>query len=214
MFKRGWEYVVTVFRVYKTHVSGWLLAIVAIGLTIAAAVVQGDQSTAASVVKWAAWLTGGAAIWLVFVAQYDAWRQEREAKQTALDELSKDANMHGTIYVWPAPSYPRPEGRIQFKCDCANLGRKSCQITKIFFDIDVDKRTGFRFEFPFFEPRVKVVEHERQYQESGTLFIANTTPDSIIHSVISAGLIDSVGKEYKANIRTVAGPAFSSKEAL
>jgi hypothetical protein len=77
MVRRVWEYIVTVWRVYKTHVSGWLLAIVAIGLNIAAAYFLTDPSASAEVVKWSAKLTAVGAIYLVFVAQYDAWRQER-----------------------------------------------------------------------------------------------------------------------------------------
>jgi hypothetical protein len=214
MFKRGWKYVVTVFRVYKTHVSGWLLAIVAIGLTIASAAVQNDPSRAAMVVRWAAWLTSGAAIWLVFVAQYDAWKQERDAKQVALDELDQEADMRGTIYIWPGQGGVRPEARIQFKCDCANYGRKTCQITKIFFDVDTEDRGLFRFELPLSVPSVKVVEHGIQYQESGHVYVPNTTVASFASATVDAGLIDSLGTQYKSGIKTVKKVPFSLTEVL
>lgn len=78
-----WEYFATVFRLWKMHVSGWILALVAIGLTIAAATVADDASRSAKVVKLSAWLSGSAAIWVMFVAQYDAWKEEREARTKA-----------------------------------------------------------------------------------------------------------------------------------
>jgi len=70
-----------VAQFYKGHVSGWLLAIVAIGLDIAAAYFVDDPSKSAKVIRWSAWLTSAAAIWLVFVAQYDAWKDEFEKRE-------------------------------------------------------------------------------------------------------------------------------------
>lgn len=60
------------------HVSGWMLAVTAIGLQVAAAWVSDDPSRSAIVVKWSAWITTAAAVWVIFVAQYDAWREERK----------------------------------------------------------------------------------------------------------------------------------------
>ncbi len=83
MFKRASEYAATVWRAYKAHVAGWLLAIVAIGLNIAAAFFIDDPSKSAVVVRWSATLTGAGAIWLMLVAQYDVWRKERLRAETA-----------------------------------------------------------------------------------------------------------------------------------
>jgi hypothetical protein len=79
----AWEYVVTVFRLWKMHVSGWILAVIAIGLSIAAAIVAKDATNSAMVVKLAAWLSGAAAIWVIFVAQYDAFSEERKKREVA-----------------------------------------------------------------------------------------------------------------------------------
>lgn len=73
---------------YKGHVSGWMLAIAAIGLQIAAAWVSNDPARSASVVRWSAWLTTGAAVYAIFVAQYDAWRAERKKFES---ELAKNS---------------------------------------------------------------------------------------------------------------------------
>jgi hypothetical protein len=103
------EYVMSVVRFYKGHISGWLLAIVAIGLNIAAAHFVDDPSRSAMVVRWAARLTTAGAIWLVFVAQYDAWKKERTAREEALQELKRRLTPKAIIRnltprVWPAGS--------------------------------------------------------------------------------------------------------------
>jgi len=76
------EYVVKVLRLWKQHVSGWVLAIIAIALAIAAAYVSNDPSASAMVVKISALITVAAALWmLVIVAPYDAWKDEREKRE-------------------------------------------------------------------------------------------------------------------------------------
>ena len=88
MFNRGWEYVVAVFGVYKTKVSGWVFAIFAIGLTITTAFVVNNPSKYVMLIRWAAILTSAAAIWMVFVAEYDAWRVERNRAKGAEKQLA------------------------------------------------------------------------------------------------------------------------------
>jgi hypothetical protein len=75
---RVWEFVVTWAKWYKGHVSRWLLAIVAIGLNMAAAYFIDDPAKSAVVVRWSARVTLAAAIWVSFLAQYDAWKEQRE----------------------------------------------------------------------------------------------------------------------------------------
>jgi len=88
MFNRGWEYVVAVFGVYKTKVSGWVFAIFAIGLTITTAFVVNNPSKYVMLIRWAAILTSAAAIWMVFIAEYDAWRVERNRAKGAEKQLA------------------------------------------------------------------------------------------------------------------------------
>lgn len=78
MLKRAWEYLITVFGFWKKHVSGWLLAVIAISLSLAAAYYSGNQGSSEKVLQWSAKLSVAAAIWVVFVAQYDAWREQHE----------------------------------------------------------------------------------------------------------------------------------------
>jgi hypothetical protein len=105
------QYIQAVLRFWKTHVSGWILAIIAIGLYIAAAYFSGIPSVSAQIIKWSAWLTSGAAFFMVFVAQYDAWKEERTAKQKAQDEL--DVSAHPVIVVeWGDAETPFQKGFV------------------------------------------------------------------------------------------------------
>jgi hypothetical protein len=84
--QRFWEYVVTVARWYKGHISGWLLAVIAIALNIAAAIYADDPSKAADIIRWSARITIAAAVYVFLVAQYDAWKEQRDK----IEELRSD----------------------------------------------------------------------------------------------------------------------------
>jgi hypothetical protein len=97
------EYVATVAKWYKGHISGWLLSAVAIGLCIATAYFADDPTKSARVVKWSAIITTAAAAWMFVVAQYDAWKEEREARLKAEDRLKPKAIIRNlTPRIWPA----------------------------------------------------------------------------------------------------------------
>src|ERR1019366_3034250 len=107
MFRRPREYMVRVAKLYKGHVSGWLLAVIAIAVCIAAALFVDDPSKSAMVVRSAAGLTVAAGAWLLLVAEYDAWRMECDAKVHAQEELARRLAPKAIIQnlasrVWPA----------------------------------------------------------------------------------------------------------------
>lgn len=88
MLKRAWEYVVSVAKFYKSHISGWMLAILAVGLQIASAKYANDPAKSVLVVRYSAWVSTAAAVWALFVAQYDAWRGERTRAENAEKRLT------------------------------------------------------------------------------------------------------------------------------
>jgi hypothetical protein len=73
------EYLVTVFKLWGYHISGPVLAVVSIGLSIAAVHYANDPGSAAWFLRRAAQLTVSATVLLIFVAQYDAWSKERDS---------------------------------------------------------------------------------------------------------------------------------------
>lgn len=71
----------TVFRLFAGHISGWVFAVISIVSIVASAVLQSrgaDPKALALVLIWTAGLSAGA-VGVVFVmAQYGAWKIERE----------------------------------------------------------------------------------------------------------------------------------------
>ncbi|MGA7765841.1 MAG: hypothetical protein WCA27_06410 [Candidatus Sulfotelmatobacter sp.] len=82
-------------RLWGNHIAGPVLAVIAIFFVIASAAIGGDATLAAKMVKWSAWLTGIATVLLMFVAQYDAWREtDRELDR---EKAKNEAQPHMDI---------------------------------------------------------------------------------------------------------------------
>lgn len=69
------EYLTMTAKLWGKHISGPIMALIAIASVIAAAFLRNDATFAAKVVVWTAWLTALATILLLFRAQYDAWAE-------------------------------------------------------------------------------------------------------------------------------------------
>ena len=218
MFGRAWEYVVAVLKWYKGHISGWMLAIVAIGLDIAAAFFATDPSKSVLVIRVSAALTTLAAIWAFQVAQYDAWRDERTARRKADAELNADADIKGTIwfvltgvnpYENPQPTIPtlRPVpqpgpskvgSEIYISCDeCANHGTKPCQISELRLYLSSPEVQGEPFKYRVNLNAEATEPRRRVLNVSGKFPIPDVTTAQLEASAINVYLADSVGKEYR-----------------
>ncbi len=79
-------------------------------------------------------VTGSACLGMIFffVASYKAWKRQYDAREKAETELNAEADIHGTISVFPMEVIgSRPQ--LGFVCDCVNRGRKPCEISRIKF---------------------------------------------------------------------------------
>jgi hypothetical protein len=73
------EYFLVAGKLWCEEISGPILAVVSIVLILAYAHYSDNANATAKLVKYSAWLTGTISILLIFVAQYKAWRDERNA---------------------------------------------------------------------------------------------------------------------------------------
>lgn len=89
-----------IIRLWGNHIAGPILAVIAIGLGIAAAFYTNDPTASAKIVKWSAGLTGFAAVFMIFIAQYDAWRETQI-------ELESEQQKNTGSYI---------TGNVQFGC--------------------------------------------------------------------------------------------------
>ena len=121
--RRSVEYLTMVGRLWGNHISGPILALVAIIAVFVNALYANDATTTATVAKYIAWITGGISGFLVFVAQYQTWDKERdkyEAEARKLEEIEKaKPNMRlkepGGVYVEPVFqrfTHKSPDGKL------------------------------------------------------------------------------------------------------
>jgi hypothetical protein len=90
------EYIMTVLRLWGNHISGPVLAIVSIVSAFAYAYYADKPTAMTATTKYVALATGVASIVLMFVAQYEAWKVERDALEA--EELSHEgSNIRGDI---------------------------------------------------------------------------------------------------------------------
>jgi hypothetical protein len=73
------EYLAVVARLWGKQISGPVLAVVSLVLTFLYAHYADNAEVGTKLVRYSAWVTGAVSLFLIFVAQYEAWKSEREA---------------------------------------------------------------------------------------------------------------------------------------
>ena len=86
-----------VSKIWAKAIAGPALALVSIILLLGQQVIFNVPNSRFSII--AGWITLGVAILLIFQAQYEAWKMQREARIKAEIELNAEADMQGTILV-------------------------------------------------------------------------------------------------------------------
>jgi len=81
-----------VAKLWGNHISGPILALIAIAAVIVNARYANDATTTATGAKYIAWITGGVSAFLVLVAQFQVWSEEREKYETEAKRLEKIEN--------------------------------------------------------------------------------------------------------------------------
>jgi|HubBroStandDraft_3_1064219.scaffolds.fasta_scaffold24290_4 hypothetical protein len=84
-------------KLWGGHIAGPVISLIAIGSVIGAAFFRNDPSRTAMIVVWTAWSTSIAAVFLVFVAQYGAWKKTDQSLAT--EKAKNEAAPHMDITV-------------------------------------------------------------------------------------------------------------------
>ena len=117
------EYLTMTIKLWGGHIAGPVISLIAIVSVITAAFVRNNPSRAAMIVVGTAWLTSAAAIFLMFVAQYDAWKKINQS--LAIEKSKNEAAPHMVYYcskcsfIW---AFGRRTDRPLFSCSFG-LGR-------------------------------------------------------------------------------------------
>jgi hypothetical protein len=198
MFSLPWKYAVTAAKSWGRAISGPVLGVVGIGL-LGLQQAMKDAPTAALWLNRGGWITLATAGVMILVAQYEVWKEEYEAKLKAQTELNSEANIQGTVDVFPIDN---PYG-LGFQCNCANHGRKPCQISRIVFRARLNDGQEIHRNIRLWDPAVKTVAYGERFGESGSIRISEeeATRVALRRAEITVYLVDSLGIEYH-NIRT------------
>ena len=197
LFKRWWG----------KHVSGPIIGIVAILMPFVARFCS--QATAKELLDAGGIISAVICAFLIIVAQYEVWKEKRDALIVACAALDAEADMQGTIFIYPQDSMGRPDGKLGFTIDCANHGRKPCEISKIVFVIQRGTGEQDKRVFPLYSPAVHTVGHGEQFRLEGGLFFSGIEARELHQANIQACLMDSLANEYWRNTKTVAKVPFS-----
>jgi hypothetical protein len=92
MFKTVREYIVMVSKIWAKAIAGPALALVSIILLLGQQVIFNVPNSRFSII--AGWITLGVAILLIFQAQYEAWKMQREARIKAEIEKRTKEGRH------------------------------------------------------------------------------------------------------------------------
>lgn len=84
------EYFVRSSKSWGRAISGPVFAVAAIVLAILAAYFSGNASMGVKIVRWSAWVLGGLAILMLFVAQYNVWREDHSKLTSVQLDLQKE----------------------------------------------------------------------------------------------------------------------------
>jgi len=154
------------------------------------------------VLQWGGWSLIGIAGVMGFAAQYELWSQEHEARCKAEDELNAEADIRGIVWAKPLPGNPnadqsKPASNLRLDCQCANHGRKSCEISFIRLVIANPAKPDFKPDTcPLQSP--ETVNPGKSFRYAGTFYISGLTPDELAASTITVVLVDSLGTEYRS----------------
>ncbi len=85
------------------HISGPILGLISIGFAIAFGHYANDASASTALLKYAAYLTGGVSALLIFPAQYNVWKAER-------DQLDKEKEKNTRPDIKGSVTYLNFEG--------------------------------------------------------------------------------------------------------
>lgn len=211
-----------VFHHWKDHISGWKLAAIGIVVSVVAAIfVRNAVASTVIVIASALVVVGAAVLFMLVNAQYDAWKDERQKleeervkRQEAEAKLDASADIRGTIWVSASPrpmlmsvavhQPPIPAVLLIFRFDCANHGRKACQISKVHLSATLDgKQLLTMGELEQLPPdKMKTIRHGEGFVESYPCTVAEIPIADLPRVVLDAYLVDSLGVHYP-NIKTV-----------
>src|SRR5579863_6585809 len=205
MHSRPKEYLLKVSRLFGEHISGWILAVVAIVLSIASAFYMNDPTMTAKLVKASAAITGIVTVLLVFRAQYDAWRDSQEKCEA---EMARNVmpDLRGTfsdvsIRQFPYADQTKSGAWIDFKIYVCNQSNAETTIREMAVTASTLSGQLYRFTSNAEFHPMSLFWKDVLSRGIGQRFVAHAGLEGIGFNMIdpatvTVSLIDGFGREH------------------
>ena len=193
------RYIQLVASSWGKSVSGPFFAVLTFGLLIWQLIVK-DPATAPNVVVWGYWLTLGAAIFFILIAQFKVWRAEHKALVEAEDKLNAAADMRGPIWIQlsavnPNADQTKPASALGYTFDCSNHGKVPCELNKVIVKLVPPDGRGFNLIQDLHIPQV--IEPGRAFKYQATCAVQGVSVEDLRKTKITVYAVDSLGTEYQ-----------------
>ena len=164
MWKSILEYVVSSAVQWGRHVAGPAMAVVSLSSLAFIYFFDPDAIVTKQISKYSLIV----AVLMLPVAQFSVWKRERDARRIAEDLLNAKANLCGTVMI---QLQENPRG-LGFRFDCANRGRKECQVNRLIMQVRLESGSVLQRNFLVHEPGAKVIPPDHRYSESGSFMFS------------------------------------------
>jgi hypothetical protein len=137
-----------------------------------------------------------------------------DARKAEVD-VNARADMRGTIWFTllqynPLQDQNKDGSGLRFRCQCANHGVKSCEISRVVLVLSgKDFKDGYRLEKSLPLPSVRTVNPGEQFTCSDAVTMRGVKLSQVDRSEVTIHLMDSLGTEYPGTVvKKVWGPEF------
>jgi len=205
-FGRKLEYVVKASKCWGASISGTIFGLISLASFVFLAIgVDSQKLTRTATIT--AVTSSAIACLLFFVAQYKVWEEERVARQKAEEELNAKADIQGTITIHQTtPQFFHADGidkpatpvaSFVFTADCANFGRKTCQLSKLVVNSKFHGKE-LRREILTLEGTIQPTAHGERFSRVFQFSFPNVPSDQADFFKMEVHLMDSLGVEYRS----------------
>jgi hypothetical protein len=206
MASRRSEYVSVVVKNLGRHVSGWPIAVISLSSLVLTALLlhfRSNPDAINSTLIWTAVVSVAAVLVLGSVAQYDAWKEERETREKYEEALNAKADLRGSAQVF----VNRQEPFVHLQLNCSNHGQKACQISRIAIFPYTDSAALDVYELD--DDQIRSVGTGEQFRLQMIRHFFGD-PEKL-RAGVNVRLLDSVGGEYALRTVTSLSPIVATE---
>jgi hypothetical protein len=205
------KYIVMASKSWGRAISGPVL--VTVGLILLACQLSiRDSRIAELVLKVCSWSSLSIAGLMVFIAQYEVWKEEHAARTKVEAELTSKADVRGITRIEisgrnPYKDQTKTGSRFRCDCDCSNHGKTECEIGEIWAWIEppgrkTDSGVVKPHKFAIYDSiPPQVVGPGRAFRYQHEFVVEGISPEELRAAEVVVVLKDGLDNDYKTDTR-------------